>query len=196
MKLNHDSGAKLGSARYSTHGRNRPEGEREKIMAWAATDKRYVPLAQAEEVALALSVKLGFAGASRVTVTGSIRRQKPTVGDIDMVLVSPDKDPRELLQACGATVVQGGTERAFGFFQELAVNVWRCASESYGAMIFYTTGPAQYAIAYRMKAKRAGLLLNEKGLFRDGKMIAGETEESIYEALGKQWKRPTLRGAK
>ncbi len=165
-------------------------------MAWTAESKRRVPLAQAEDVALTLSVKLGFAGASRVTVAGSIRRRKPDVGDIDMIVVSPDKDPRQLLAECGATVVQGGTERAFGFFQELAVNVWRCPPESFGAMLFYTTGPSQYAIAYRMKAKRAGLLLNEKGLFRDGKMIAGETEESIYQALGKEWKKPELRGEK
>jgi DNA polymerase/3'-5' exonuclease PolX len=36
--------------------------------------------------------------------------------------------------------------------------------------------------------------LSQYGLFKDGKMIAGETEESIYNALGKKWKEPCRRG--
>jgi|SRR5579884_2256619 len=165
-------------------------------MAWSAQAKQYVPLEKAEAVAHDLMARLQRAGAIRVFVTGSIRRRKSQVGDIDVVVVSPSKDPRELLQTCGASVEQGGTERAFGFFDGMAVNVWRCAPESLGAMLFYTTGPAQYQVGYRMKAKRAGFLLNERGLFRNGKKVAGETEESIYKALGKPYKAPELRGAR
>jgi DNA polymerase (family X) len=59
----------------------------------------------------------------------------------------------------------------------------------------YFTGSKDHNVAIRTRAVRMGLKLNEYGLFRidDDTKVAGETEESVYEALGLPWIPPELR---
>ena len=68
-------------------------------------------------------------------------------------------------------------------------------SESLGAAQQYFTGSKAHNIALRDRALQRGLKLNEYGLFRveDDERIAGETEESIYHALGLAYIPPELR---
>ncbi len=66
-------------------------------------------------------------------------------------------------------------------------------SESYGAALVYFTGSKAHNIAIRRIAQNKGLKLNEYGVFEDDKRIAGETEESVYNALGLPWIPPELR---
>jgi DNA polymerase/3'-5' exonuclease PolX len=71
------------------------------------------------------------------------------------------------------------------------------AKSNWGAMQFYLTGPKNYCIGYRMKARSDDMLLNQYGLFdKSGKRLAGETEESIYAVFSKKYKDPWLRGSK
>jgi DNA polymerase (family 10) len=48
----------------------------------------------------------------------------------------------------------------------------------------------------RVRAKKMGLKLNEYGVFdrNTGAYIAGATEADVYQALGKPYKSPDLRG--
>jgi DNA polymerase (family 10) len=66
---------------------------------------------------------------------------------------------------------------------------------SLGAAMQYFTGSKAHNIALRDRAIQQGLKLNEYGLFRvsDDVKVAGDTEESIYEALGLAWIPPELR---
>jgi DNA polymerase (family 10) len=64
---------------------------------------------------------------------------------------------------------------------------------AFGAAMQYFTGSQAHNVALRGISIRKGLKLNEYGLFRQEKAIAGETEESMYEALGLPWIRPELR---
>lgn len=165
---------------------------------WKASEKTIIPLRQAQSVALDLGDVLKDAGATRVQVAGSVRRKKPEVGDIDMVVLSPLPAGELLQKAEGVEVVQGGDEKAFGRYKGMPINVWRAKPEGWGAMLFYATGPDYYSgMAYRSRAKRAGLKLTQHGLFdKEGTQIAGHTEKSIYEALGKKYKSPHIRGEK
>jgi len=133
-------------------------------------------------------------GFKEVAIVGSIRRCEPMVGDIDIVA---DGDLLSLQHLPGVDWKRGGEESATFVYQGQQVNVIRADRESWGAAIFYLTGPAQYQVAYRARAKRMGLRLNQNGLFdQHNARIAGRTEESIYEALDKEWKSPELRGKK
>ena len=69
------------------------------------------------------------------------------------------------------------------------------APESRGAALQYFTGSKAHNIALRDRALERGLRLSEYGLFRaaDEVRLAGDTEESIYEALGMAWIPPELR---
>ena len=66
---------------------------------------------------------------------------------------------------------------------------------SRGAAMQYFTGSKAHNIALRDRAMTLGLRLNEYGLFRsdDQTRVAGDTEESIYAALGLAWVPPELR---
>jgi DNA polymerase (family 10) len=67
------------------------------------------------------------------------------------------------------------------------------ASESYGAALLYFTGSKQHNVALRERAIKQGFKLNEYGLYKGDKPIAGETEEQVYQALGLAWVPPALR---
>jgi len=65
--------------------------------------------------------------------------------------------------------------------------------KSYGSALQYFTGSKEHNIATRRIAINKGLKLNEYGVFRKEKMIAGSDEKEVYGALGLAWIAPELR---
>src|SRR4030043_2333497 len=65
--------------------------------------------------------------------------------------------------------------------------------KSYGSALQYFTGSKEHNIILRKIAIDKGLKLNEYGLFRGKKMIAGNTENEIYKTLGLPWIPPEMR---
>jgi len=76
-----------------------------------------------------------------------------------------------------------------GFDMDLRV----VPEKSYGSALQYFIGSKEHNIAARKIAIEKGLKLNEYGVFRGKKMIAGKTEESVYKVLGLQWIPPEIR---
>jgi DNA polymerase (family 10) len=64
---------------------------------------------------------------------------------------------------------------------------------SYGAALLYFTGAKAHNIRLRNLALERGLKLNEYGLWRGRRRLAGATEESVYAALDLPWIPPELR---
>lgn len=163
------------------------------------TFKTKMPLERAQALAEELREALRAAGCRRVEVCGSVRRMKPEVGDLDLVIDGDLEAVREL-HGRKWTWKEGGESKATIDFKGVQVNLLRSDPEHWGAATFYFTGPFDYNIAYRKRAKQLGLLLNEKGLFLNeegpnkGQCIASRTEEEIYNKLGRHFKPPELRG--
>jgi DNA polymerase (family 10) len=69
------------------------------------------------------------------------------------------------------------------------------AEESYGSALAYFTGSTAHNIRLRELAAKAGLKMNEYGIFRekDDKKLGGRAEEEIYHILGLQYVPPELR---
>jgi DNA polymerase (family X) len=67
---------------------------------------------------------------------------------------------------------------------------------SYGAALQYFTGSKEHSIQLRRRALERGLKVNEYGVFRGKKRVAGRTEEEVYEAVGLPWIPPELREAR
>ena len=127
-------------------------------------------------------------------MAGSSRRgKKEDLHDLDVVYVG-EKIP--LIPGQAAFVK--GKDIIRYMIQGEQVDIYRTDPENFGAMLLFLTGPQEYNIILRAKAKRQGMLLNQKGLYtRDTReFIAGENEEEIYDAMGLQWKVPELRGVK
>lgn len=133
----------------------------------------------------------------RVTVAGSARRRKETIGDVDILAVS--KNPKPVMAFFTTmpemvnVIAHGGTKSSIKLRSGINVDLRVVPDESYGAALNYFTGSKDHNVALRRIAITKGWKLNEYGLFRGEKMIAGKTEEEIYKAFGLDYIEPELR---
>jgi DNA polymerase (family 10) len=134
---------------------------------------------------------------NKITVAGSYRRCKETVGDLDILVTAKTGGPvMEHLANYDeiAQVVSKGTTRATVILRNhLQVDVRVVAPESFGAALHYFTGSKAHNIAIRRRAQKRGLKINEYGVFKGEKRIAGDTEESVFKTVGLPWIPPELR---
>ena len=163
----------------------------------AAGDQRF-PLADAENLAAPLVKYLqGLDGVKRVTIAGSLRRRKATVGDIDIVVIAKNGEAilKQLtkFESVRDIVSQGDTRATVILTMNLQVDVRVIPEASFGAALYYFTGSRAHSIVARRIAQNMDLKLNEYGLYRDGKSIAGRTEKALFRALGMAWIPPELR---
>ena len=156
--------------------------------------KRPIAAQYAEALAKALR---GTKGVERVEIAGSYRRGKETVGDIDILVTAPSSEAVmrrfKAYDEVEHLVSQGDTRATAVLRCSLQVDLRVVEAASYGAALAYFTGSKAHNIALRKRAQNKGLKLNEYGVFRGKKRIAGETEESVYAALGLPWIPPELR---
>lgn len=135
-------------------------------------------------------------GGNRVIVTGSIRRNKPSVKDIDLVVETRQfagvSFPEHLrLIRGGENYRQYDCELSNG--RTIAVDVWRCADpEQWGGFVLFSTGSADYNVRLRHRAKTLGLRLNQSGLWRDDRHLP-LCERGIVDALGLPYLSPAQR---
>ncbi len=155
-------------------------------------------LADAESLAAPLIEYLqGIAGVRRVVIAGSLRRRCETVGDLDVLVTGGDgkKILETLAKFDGVrdVVALGGTRATVHLAMNLQVDVRVVPEVSFGAALYYFTGSKAHNVAVRRIAQEKKLKLNEYGLYRGKKRIAGKTEKSIVTALGFAWIPPELR---
>jgi len=136
-------------------------------------------------------------GVEQVVIAGSYRRGKETVGDIDILVTSPQGD--KVIDAfvhyeqVRDVLSKGDTRSSVILYSGLQVDVRVVSSASYGAALYYLTGAKAHNIAIRSRAKKSGIKINEYGVFRDGNRIGGQTEDSVLTALDLPWIPPELR---
>ena len=126
---------------------------------------------------------------------GSFRRGKRVLGDLDIIVLSNDV-PRikgilgKLLQK-----FSGGEKKFTGLLEGVQVDFVVSDKMGLGAALMHCTGPVELNVRQRAQAKRMGLLLNEKGLWRgDERLACSSSEREIYETLGLRWLEPEGRG--
>jgi DNA polymerase (family 10) len=90
-------------------------------------------------------------------------------------------------------IAQGNTRASVRLASGLQVDLRVVPEESYGAALHYFTGSQAHNIAIRELGQHRGLKINEYGVFRNGRRIAGETEESVLKAVGLPFIPPELR---
>lgn len=136
-------------------------------------------------------------GVDQVTVAGSYRRMKETVGDLDiLVTAAADSALMARFIAYGevkTVLAHGETRSSVVLHNGLQVDLRLVPAESYGAALHYFTGSKAHNIAIRRIAQELGLKINEYGVFRGAQRIAGDTEESVFAAVGLPFIVPELR---
>jgi len=136
-------------------------------------------------------------GVAEVAVAGSYRRSKETVGDIDILVTTEEGSPVMerfvSFDDVGQVLARGPTKSSIVLRSGLQVDLRRVAQESFGAALQYFTGSQPHNIAIRRIGRQRGLRINEYGVFSADGRVAGDTEESVYRALGLPWVPPELR---
>lgn len=136
----------------------------------------------------------------RIQIAGSIRRGAPLVNDIDIVLIEkPD-----------AALLMPGILSTIGLFQlngphvkrlylpqhTITVDIYIATPTTWATLLLIRTGSKENNIRLCSLARRKGwqLKANGEGLFdQHGNRIAGDTDRSIYDALGIPYQEPHAR---
>ncbi len=133
----------------------------------------------------------------RVEIAGSLRRRKETIGDIDILAISsaPAKvmDFFVKMPEVAAVYARGPTKATVHLKIGCDCDLRVVEAKSFGAALQYFSGNINHNVALRKIAISKGLKLNEYGIFKGQKQIAGKTEEEVYEKLGLCWMPPEMR---
>ena len=156
-------------------------------------------LAQAEEITKEVIAKLQ-PYCSRIQIAGSVRRKKQTVRDIDFVLIPADpwNLEGEVLALARPFQPKLSGEKLKRFnYNGVQVDLYYSTPETWATLLLIRTGSKENNIRLCSLAKKRGwhLAASGDGLFNDkGERTAGDSEESIYKALGLPWQEPWERG--
>ncbi|HPP53640.1 MAG TPA: DNA polymerase/3'-5' exonuclease PolX [Thermoguttaceae bacterium] len=131
---------------------------------------------------------------------GSYRRGKDTVGDLDFLVITGKPaavmDHFSRLDGIAQELARGDTKMSVRLAIGVQVDVRVVPEESFGAAMQYFTGSKAHNVVLRGMAKAKGLKINEYGVFRGQKRIAGRTEEEVYGVLDLPCFPPELREAR
>ncbi|WP_394849222.1 DNA polymerase/3'-5' exonuclease PolX [Pendulispora brunnea] len=142
---------------------------------------------------------LELPGVTHASYCGSLRRFCETVGDVDIMVAGGD--PARVMEAFVSmnlverVLVQGDSKTSVVTKRGTQVDLRVVAQHQLGAALMYFTGSKGHNIKLRQRALARGWTLNEYALSEldGGKVVASETEEQIYAALGLRFIPPMLR---
>jgi DNA polymerase (family 10) len=140
-------------------------------------------------------------GVDEVVIAGSYRRGKETVGDLDILVTtrgtSAVMERFVHYDEVSQVVSQGTTRATVVLHSGLQVDLRVVERHSFGAALHYFTGSKAHNIQVRRLGQQHSLKINEYGVFRlkgeEEKLIGGETEASVFKAVGLPWIAPELR---
>jgi DNA polymerase (family 10) len=136
-------------------------------------------------------------GVRNAIAAGSVRRMRETIGDIDYIVSAASAENvmdvfvnmPEVEEVLARGPAKAFVRLAGGIDADLLV----VPQESWGSALQYFTGSKDHSVELRKIAINKGLRLNEWGVFRGEKQVAGESEEQVYSSIGLQWMPPEMR---
>jgi DNA polymerase (family 10) len=142
----------------------------------------------------------GCQAVEEIAAAGSYRRGKETVGDLDFLVVTRKvnvvMDHLAKFDGVASILARGDTKMSLRLGPGIQVDLRAVAAKSFGAALQYFTGSKEHNIVLRGRAKARGLKINEYGVFREEKFLAGRTEEDVYATLDLPCFPPELREAR
>jgi DNA polymerase (family 10) len=170
----------------------------EAIKKRGASDRS--PLGLAYPVAQAMLKHLmNVEGVLRVSVAGSLRRMKETIGDIDLLVaseqVAPVMDTFTTLPQVAEVIARGPTKSSVRLHTGQQVDLRVIQPKHWGAALQYFTGSKDHNVRLREIALKQGYSLNEYSLTRvtDGADVFCHEEQQVYETLSLPYIPPELR---
>lgn len=164
------------------------DGERRALLGQA--------LATAEE--LIAQLRRAAPGLADLAYTGSLRRARPTIGDIDLLAAADDTAAVTAafaaLPMAAAVIAAGEVKASVALHNGQRADLLVVAPGRWGSALQHFTGSKEHNIHFRRLAQEQGLTFSEQGFARaDGSLIACADEEAVYAQLGLAWIPPELR---
>jgi DNA polymerase (family 10) len=137
----------------------------------------------------------GLAG--KACIAGSTRRMKDTIGDLDILVTS--EHPEKIMEFISKmdeteeVIARGDTKITIRLDSGINCDIRVIEKTSFGSGLQYFTGSKAHNIKVRKIAIKKGYKLNEYGLFKGSKLVAGENEDEVYQKLGLEWMEPEMR---
>lgn len=134
-----------------------------------------------------------------IIACGSYRRRAETIGDLDILSSCRKADASSVMDAFTAydeverIVSKGVTRSTVVLKSGMQADLRIVERGSFGAAMQYFTGSKAHNIEIRKIALKKGLKINEYGVFRGDKKIAGKTEQEVYESIGLSYMEPEIR---
>ncbi len=129
----------------------------------------------------------------RIKIAGSIRRGEKNPKDIDIVLIPKNREKLAEFMKKQGRFLQGGEKKSRWKIKGVKVELYYTTKDSWGATLLAYSSRRGASIGLRVVARAKGFKLNQYGLYKKRKRIAGKTEEGIYSALGRKYKPPAER---
>jgi DNA polymerase (family 10) len=137
------------------------------------------------------------AGSKKIEWAGSLRRMKENIGDIDILATGPNQEKIvetfTHLPEVKEILASGETKASIIVEGSVQIDLRVVEEDSYGAALQYFTGSKAHNIHLRGIAKAKGIKINEYGVFKGEKKIAGKEERDVYRTLEMEWIEPELR---
>jgi DNA polymerase (family 10) len=178
-------------------GRRTELGMLQAALAYLGSERRWtvsVAAQHAEDISAHLR---GSDAILDVAVAGSFRRMRETVGDLDVLVSSrrPERAAAHFLAypAIERVLARGTTKSSVVLRSGVQIDLRVVTPQSFGAALVYFTGSKAHNIALRRIAQQRGLKINEYGVFRGDRCIAGTAEQDVYAAVGLPLIAPELR---
>lgn len=149
------------------------------------------------------------AGYNGVAIVGSYRRKKPIIRDIDILFMQrTSQDLRNYILRLqkafrdNVWLYSNGTNKTSFIFQpdpsketKYKGDIFITTPDTFYSTLLYATGSQAHNIKMRKQAKSMGLLLNQNGLFQNGKKINSpmDTEEKLFSLLNMKYAEPEKR---
>lgn len=151
---------------------------------------------------VAMNMKAELSGlpmVRQVSLGGSLRRRKETIGDIDLLAASPEPEPVMAafctLPGVNRVLARGPTKSSVILESGMQVDLRVVEEGQYWTALQYFTGSKDHNIALRRRALERGCSISEYGVkeLKSGKNRAGSIEEDLYQMLGLPFIEPELR---
>ncbi len=138
-------------------------------------------------------------GIDQISIAGSLRRRKETIGDIDILVSS--SDPKSIMDAftdytlVDEVMLKGKTKTSVRLNDGIQVDLRVVEKKSFGSALQYFTGSKEHNVLVRSLALKNDMKLNEYGVFskETDEYLAGKTEKEVYETIGLPFIPPELR---
>lgn len=161
--------------------------------------ERHMDLKQAEDLGKQIISVLLTRHVEKAEIAGSVRRRRPQVNDLDIVVI-----PKTWMWASIPTALKHldlefvrGKNEQFTFIHEkdcFTVDIYRATPQTWGTLLLIRTGSKMHNIKLCMRARELGLMLSAKsGVLHDGVIIASRTEEEMFKALQMDYVPPEHR---